>query len=202
MVILDRSFFTRPVIQVARDLLGQNLVRMIEGQRTGGVILETEAYDGEEDQACHARRGKTERNSVMYAEGGCAYVYFTYGMHWMLNCVTGDSGYPAAVLIRALLPTEGVDIIRTRRNGIPQPMWCNGPAKLTKALAIDGTCNGADLCSMESGLFIESAPPLPDRWISATPRIGIPYAPEPWRSKPWRFHAAIDQSEIITRLNE
>ena len=92
--------------QVARDLLGQRLVRLLNGQRVSGLILEAEAYDGESDLACHARSGRTERNSMMYGDAGHAYIYFTYGMHWMLNCVCGPAGYPAAVLLRAILPLE------------------------------------------------------------------------------------------------
>jgi len=192
MAVLDRSFFTRPVLLVARDLLGCRLIRLVNGQRVGGYIIETEAYDSEEDQACHARSGRTECNAMMYAEGGHAYVYFTYGMHWMLNCVTGPAGYPAAVLVRAIIPTEGLEIIESRRQGIARKDWCSGPARLTKALAIDGACNGADLCSSAGALFIEEGVSLPDSAVTTYPRVGIQYAPEPWRSQPWRFLAAID----------
>lgn len=191
MAVLDRSFFVRPVLQVARDLIGCRLIRRVDGQRVGGLIIETEAYDGEDDQACHARSGRTERNAMMYTEGGHAYVYFTYGMHWMLNCVTGPAGYPSAVLIRAIIPTEGLQIIASRRQGIARKDWCSGPARLTKALAIDGVCNGTDLCLAESDLLIEKGDPLPDSAITTSPRVGIQYAPEPWRSLPWRFQVAI-----------
>ena len=154
--IIQRDFYLRPVQAAARDLLGQHLVRIIDGERVAGIICETEAYDGEQDLACHARSGKTERNRVMYEQGGLAYVYFTYGMHWMLNCVCGPSGYPAAVLIRAIVPSENLAYIRQRRSGIAEKHWTDGPAKLTKALAIDGSLNGSDLCLPESGLFIET----------------------------------------------
>ena len=190
MAVLDRSFFIRPVQLVARDLLGCRLIRLIGGQRVGGLIIETEAYDGEEDQACHARSGQTARNAVMYAEGGRAYVYFTYGMHWMLNCVAGPAGYPAAALIRAIYPTDGFPFIASRRPGIVQKDWCSGPARLTKALAIDGSCNGADLCSQAGALSIEEGVPMPDNAVTTAPRVGIQYAPEPWRSQPWRFQVA------------
>jgi len=196
MAVLERSFFTGPVLQVAQDLLGCRLIRVCDGQRLGGIIIETEAYDGEQDQACHARRGQTERNRVMYAEGGLAYVYFVYGMHWMLNCVTGPAGYPAAVLIRAILPTEGLEIIARRRQGIPQKTWCSGPARLTRALAIEGSCNGAPLYSPQSDLYIESGIPIPKDQISTSPRVGVQYAGEPWRSLPWRYLAAIDPADI------
>lgn len=186
-MILERSFYLRQVQTVAFDLLGQILVRRINGQSVAGIIVETEAYDGEKDQACHARSGKTERNQVMYGHGGHAYVYFTYGMHWMLNCVTGAAGYPAAVLIRSLFPIEGLDMIRKIREPIPQNHWCNGPAKLTKALSITGKLNGADLCSSDAGLWIEKGMHIPTEGIKRAPRIGIQYAPEPWKSKNWRY---------------
>lgn len=176
-----------PVQRVARDLLGQLLVRTIAGERVSGLIIETEAYDGEEDQACHARSGKTRRNSVMYKEGGRAYIYFTYGIHWMLNAVCGQMDYPAAVLIRAILPVENLDFIRKRRAKITEKHWCDGPAKLTKALEIDGSMNGMDLCDAHSGLNILAREALPESIIHTSPRIGIQYAVEPWVSLPWRF---------------
>src|SRR5512139_559864 len=104
---LPRDFFARDTVLVARELLGKNLVRVQNGQRLGGAILETEAYNGEVDLGCHARAGRTPRTQVMYGPPGHAYVYFTYGMHWMLNFVTQEEGFPAAVLIRAILPLEG-----------------------------------------------------------------------------------------------
>jgi len=107
-LILLRDFYRQPVQTVARALLGKQLVRRFDDGKAVGIILEAEAYDGEQDLACHARNGKTKRNEVMYGEGGHAYVYFTYGMHWMLNCVSGQDGYPAAVLIRAIYPLEGL----------------------------------------------------------------------------------------------
>jgi DNA-3-methyladenine glycosylase len=175
------------VQQVARGLLGQRLVRMVEGQRVSGLILETEAYDGESDQACHARSGRTERNAMMYGPAGHAYVYFTYGMHWMLNCVCGPVSYPAAVLVRAILPQEGLDFIAARRAGIAEKLWCDGPAKLTKALSIDKNQNGADLCAPKDAIFIEKGSGIPEEDVQRTPRIGIQYAGEPWLSQPWRF---------------
>jgi DNA-3-methyladenine glycosylase (3mg) len=185
--ILPRDFYLQPVQQAARNLLGQRLVRTIAGQRAAGIILETEAYDGEQDQACHARSGLTERNRMMYESGGRAYVYFTYGMHWMLNCVCAPAGYPAAVLIRAILPTENLDFFRHKREGVPEAHWCDGPAKLTKALEIDRRLNGADLCDPASGLIIEKGLPVPDELVEQTPRIGIQYSGEPWVSLPWRY---------------
>lgn len=186
-IILERDFYLRSVQEAARDLLGQRLVRRIAGERISGIILEAEAYDGEEDLACHAHSGKTERNQIMYERGGLAYVYFTYGMHWMLNAVCGQAGYPSAVLIRAILPSENLEFISSRRQGIQEKHWCDGPAKLTKALAIDGSLNGIDLCEPGGDLTIEGGLDIPDEVVQSTPRIGIQYAGEPWVSKLWRF---------------
>lgn len=185
--ILPAAFYDRPVLDVARDLLGRRLVRCINGQRVGGLIVECEAYRGEEDLACHARAGRTPRTAVMYGPPGQAYVYFTYGMHWMLNCVTGPQGFPAAVLIRAIQPREGLQQIAARRAGRPLRDWCNGPAKLCQALDIDGQHNGLPLWQDSGGLWLESGQPVPDGQVRCTPRIGIPRVPEPWRSMPWRF---------------
>jgi DNA-3-methyladenine glycosylase len=195
--ILPASFYERPVVEVARDLLGKKLVRIIDGRRVAGMICETEAYDGETDQACHARVGRTNRNSVMYGKAGQAYVYFTYGMHWMLNCVCGPLGYPAAVLIRSLIPLEGLEIIAGRREGIRQADWCSGPARLTRALSIERQCNGLDVTVAQNGLFLETYMNIPDRLVKSTPRIGIQYAGEPWVSLPWRF-VIQDHSQIST----
>lgn len=184
---LERSFYMHTVQQVARHLLGQRLVHNFLGERISGFIIETEAYDGEEDQACHARSGKTKRNSAMYEQGGHAYVYFTYGMHWMFNCVCGPVDYPAAVLIRAILPIENLDFIRKRRVNIPQKHWCDGPAKLTKAMAIDGSMNGFDLCDEHSNLNVCAGITIPDSIVQTSPRIGIQNSGEPWVSLPWRY---------------
>jgi len=174
-------------VQVARDLLGMRLVRLLGGQRISGLIVETEAYDGEADLACHARAGLTRRTEVMYGPPGRAYVYFTYGMHWCLNCVSGPEGYPAAVLLRAIQPEEGLDLIAARRAGRPQSEWCNGPGKLTQALGIDGVLNGVDLTSTPGGLWIEASQPAAEESVLVGPRVGIQNVPEPWRSKAWRF---------------
>src|SRR5512133_2193284 len=115
MSCLPQKFYDREVTLVARDLLGMRLVRRIGDHRVSGLIVETEAYRGEEDMACHARHGRTRRTEVMYGEAGRAYVYFTYGMHWLFNVVCGDVGFPAAVLVRSLLPVEGLDIIAQNR---------------------------------------------------------------------------------------
>jgi DNA-3-methyladenine glycosylase len=189
--ILSPDFYDRPVLNVARDLLGMSLVRNMDKLIIAGIITETEAYDGEMDMACHAHVGKTRRNELMFGPPGYAYIYFTYGMHWLLNCVTGVEGYPAAVLIRSILPTENIEEIARRRFPAKAKDWCNGPAKLTMALSIDKQLNGVNLCSKKSGLRIEQAETIPDKYVIALPRIGINSVPEPWRSKPWRFKALL-----------
>ena len=180
---LARSFYDRPTLIVARELLGKRLVRVLDGQRLSGTITEAEAYIGEEDLGCHAKAGKTPRTAVMYGTPGHAYIYFTYGMHWCLNVVTEREGFPAAVLIRAIQPLEGVASISARRQGRDT----NGPAKLTQALAVDGGLNQSDLCIPTSGLWIEADLSFSDEEILIGPRIGLNTVPEPWKSIPWRF---------------
>ena len=191
--ILKRDFFQRDILTVARQLIGKLLVRTIDGVRISGIIYETEAYDGETDLACHSSSGRSDRNAVMYGDGGHAYVYFTYGMHWMVNCVTGTVGYPAAVLIRAILPFEGIDHIKDNRLPIKEKHWCDGPGKLTKAFSITKELNGIVLCALGSPLCVENGTSIPDEWIARTPRIGINHTPEPWKSKPWRFIADVSK---------
>ncbi len=184
---ISRDFYARPAVVVARELLGQRLVRLEAGRRISGLITEAEAYSGEEDLACHARAGLTPRTQVMYGPPGHAYVYFTYGMHWMLNFVVEPAGRPAAVLIRSIRPEEGVEIIAARRNGQPPAHWTDGPGKLCQALDIDGRLNGADLCSPDSALFVEYGESIPDSRVTITPRVGLNTVPEPWKSMPWRY---------------
>jgi DNA-3-methyladenine glycosylase len=190
---LPPEFYSISTPLVARALLGMYLVRQVDGVRIVGQISETEAYRGEEDLACHARAGRTPRTAVMYGPPGRAYVYFTYGMHWCLNAVTEVEGFPAAVLIRAVRPLAGLDAIALRRPGIQAAHWCDGPAKLCRAFAIDGRLNTIDLTSTAAGLWIEPgehserSEPIPAAAVAAGPRVGIPAVPEPWRSIPWRF---------------
>lgn len=185
---LPRSFFAQPTITVARELLGKRLVRReADGRRLAGTILEAEAYVGREDMGCHARSGRTARNAAMWGLPGRAYVYFTYGMHWLLNVVTEGDGEPAAVLLRALGPREGLDVMRARCAGRSQASLTDGPAKLCQALGIDGALNGHDLCSPAAVLFVEDGPPVPDADVLSGPRVGLNRVPEPWKSIPWRF---------------
>jgi DNA-3-methyladenine glycosylase len=185
--ILPERFYDRNAVEVARDLLGKRLVRILEDQRISGIITETEAYDGTDDLACHARVGKTKRNAVMFGPAGRAYVYFTYGIHWCLNVVTGKQGYPAAVLIRSMEPLEGLPIIAENRKLVDQKNWTNGPAKLTQAMQINGTHNGIDITRRDKHLWIETGWEIEESLIRSGPRIGIANTPEPWRSLPWRF---------------
>jgi DNA-3-methyladenine glycosylase len=184
---LPVSFYDRDAVDVARALLGMHLVRVENGARISGVITETEAYRGVEDLGCHAHAGKTRRNEVMFGPPGVAYVYFTYGMHWCLNFVTGAEGEPAAVLIRAVESLEGLDLIAARRAGRKREIWCDGPAKLTQAFGIDGSQNGVSVCGRDSSLFVEEGESAQKDSILATPRIGLNNVPEPWKSIKWRF---------------
>ena len=190
---LAASFYAQDTVQVARELIGKRLVRLDGDQRIAGLITETEAYRGEDDLACHCRSGQTPRTVIMYGPPGKAYVYFVYGMHWLLNFVTEKEGYPGAVLIRAIRPEEGLDLIAKHRDGKPQKQWADGPAKLCQALGIDGGFNGVDTCSKEARIFIETGIEMPSTLILKTPRVGLATVPEPWRSKPWRF--------VLTDLN-
>jgi DNA-3-methyladenine glycosylase len=163
------------------------LVRVENGLRLAGTISEAEAYRGEEDQACHARAGLTRRTRVMYGPAGHAYVYFTYGNHWMLNFVTEREGFPAAVLIRAILPSEGLEVIAAHRDGQPPKHWTDGPGKLCRALGIDGRQNDLDLCAPQAEIFVEMGESVPDSAVTFGPRVGLNSVPEPWKSMPWRF---------------
>jgi DNA-3-methyladenine glycosylase len=182
---------------VAAALLGKRLIRLVDGVRVGGRIVETEAYCDTEgdalDLACHgsANRGRpTERTRVMFGPAGYAYVYFTYGMHWMFNVVTGAPGDANAVLIRALEPEQGEEIMGRRRSGRPRAEWTNGPAKLAQALEIDKSLDGACLFDPDGVIWIEDAPPVPLDEIEQGPRVGLGKTPEPWLSRPWRYWIA------------
>lgn len=171
-VVLKRDFYARSALVVARQLLGKVLVRRVDGRELAAPIIETEAYIGPHDLACHASKGRTPRTEVMFGPAGCWYVYFIYGIHWMLNVVTNDVDHPAAVLIRGA------------------GEW-TGPARLTKAMRIDKALNGAE-ASRSSGLWIEDRGIKIARGaIERTPRIGVDYAGH-WANRPYRFvvHAA------------
>jgi DNA-3-methyladenine glycosylase len=171
---LPRSYYLRPAITVARQLLGQTLVRRVGRQILAGRIIEVEAYLGSKDPASHAYRGRTQRNDVMFWAGGHLYVYFTYGMHFCANVVTGSEGIGNAVLLRALEPLDGVRIMaENRKRDVSQiGDLCSGPAKLCQAFGITRSENGTDLCGRS--IWIESGTLSRRSFaIEATPRVGI-----------------------------
>jgi DNA-3-methyladenine glycosylase len=177
-VLLDRTFYDRPTLDVARELLGKVLVHETGSGRLGGVIVEVEAYIGEDDPACHAAAGPTRRNAPLYGPPGFTYVYFSYGMHYLVNAVTEREGAPAAVLIRALAPLEGLDEMRRRRGEGPgtraakaaDHALCRGPGNVTKALAIGRSENRRDLTSGSLRIEDRGLDVGPVAW---SPRIGI-----------------------------
>ena len=183
MKTLPASFYNRPTPTVARELIGARLVRILDGVRLVGLITETEAYISEQDLACHAKAGLTPRTAPMYGPPGHAYIYFTYGHHWMLNTVTEREGFPAAVLIRAIWPMEGAEVMSARRNGRDT----FGPGKLCQALGIGKGENQADLTATAQSLWIETGVKVPDSSVTISPRVGLYTVPEPWKSKPWRY---------------
>lgn len=183
---LPRSFYTRSALVVAPELLGKHIVRVVDGERLEGVITEVEAYMGEIDPASHAYRGQTPRNAAMFREGGHLYVYFTYGMHYCANVVTGLADHAEAVLIRGVLPVKGIKSMRQRRTDsgrrrVSDEHLSDGPAKFCQAFAIGRRDNGTDLCGSDT--YIIDAPLLPSRSIHRSPRIGIRYGKEHL----WRF---------------
>lgn len=184
---LPASFYNRPTVQVARELLGARLVRILDGVRLSGIITETEAYVGQEDLGCHAKAGRTPRTEVMFGPPGRAYVYFTYGMHWLLNAVTEAEGFPAAVLIRAVEVEEGLGVVRLRRANARPKDYTNGPAKLTLAFGIDSHQNKLDLTQTAGDLWIEPGIVISGANVTTGPRVGLYTVPEPWKSIPWRF---------------
>lgn len=167
VIRLAREFYTRDVLGVAPELVGKHLVvRPDSGPPGRFMITETEAYRGHEDKACHASRGRTKRTDVMFGVGGLVYVYFVYGMYWMLNVVTSAENDPQAVLIRGI---EGFD----------------GPGRLTRVIGIDRSYYGEDL-TVSSRIWIEDTGLKPV--IRSSHRIGVDYAGEYWRTRPWRYH--------------
>lgn len=165
--ILDKGFFAGPALEVARALLGKTLCRALDdGTVLRLPLTEVEAYDGPEDRASHAHRGRTPRNAIMFGEGGYWYVYLNYGIHWLMNIVTGPVDYPAAILLRAAGPVVG-------------------PGRLSKALQVTGALHRQPV-QPGSGLWVEDAPPVPDAELLYTPRIGIGYAGD-WIEMPYRL---------------
>jgi len=162
---VGKEFFMGDVLHIAEKLPGMDIVMKHGEDQVRYTITETEAYNGMHDKACHASKGRTPRTEVMFREGGILYIYFVYGMHWMMNIVTGEEGNPQAVLIRG-----AGDV--------------TGPGRVTKAMGIDGSFNGESLITSPR-IWIED--PGRSVRIRTTPRVGINYAGEPWISMPWRF---------------
>jgi DNA-3-methyladenine glycosylase len=194
---LGREFYLRDAVAVAQDLLGKTLVHVTEGFALSGLIVETEAYAGREDAACHAykREGPSggHRTDVMFGPGGYAYVYLIYGMYDCFNVVANSPGEPEAVLIRAVEPREGIEEMRRRRGTRDVKKLCGGPGRLCVALGITRAHYGADLCAAGVGvpngagtLFIAEGELVPKGRILATPRINVDYAGEAARY-PYRF---------------
>jgi DNA-3-methyladenine glycosylase len=190
---LPRTFFARDTVGVARALVGCVLETRVRGQVTSGRIVEVEAYVGPQDPAAHGYGNRrSERNAAMFGPAGTAYVYFIYGMHWCFNVVTEREGYPAAVLVRALEPLEGIAVMRRRRGVDRERLLCSGPARLCQALGITGAANGKPLDDPRLRIL----PPVrrPGRAPAVTPRIGIRAAADwplrfveaasPWTSRP------------------
>ena len=171
---LGASFYRRPALVVARDLLGRTLCReQADGTVLRGRLVEVEAYDGPSDRASHAFRGLTARNRWMFEPGGLAYVYLVYGMHHCLNVVTGDAGYPAAILLRAATSPNGAN--------------ASGPGRLTRAFGVDRTLDGSSF--LTGPLWLEAGEPVPDPIVRRTRRIGVDYAGS-WAARRFRFIVA------------
>jgi len=186
--VLGNDFYTRDTLEVARDLLGRTLCRRLPGGSVlRGRLVEVEAYDGPADRASHAFRGPTARNAPMFEAGGVAYVYFVYGMHHCLNVVTGEKGYPAAVLLRAA----------EKPDGAPS---ASGPGRLTRAFQVDRALDGASLLGPD--LWLEAGQPVTDREVARTARIGVAYAGA-WARRRFRFliagHPAVSGSPPTSR---
>jgi len=196
---LKRNFFVQPTLRVTKKLLGKYLVRIDRGKRISGMIVETEAYLGPRDKASHSYLGKrTERNRAEYLEGGHVYIYLVYGMYWQLNFSTFEKDKPECVLIRALEPKEGIDLMIKNRKLEKDQLKNNkekiqkkltgGPGILCQALKLDKSFYGNDLCSKNSVLFVEDrGVKVKPSQIKKGPRIGIDYAGPYWSKRKWRF---------------
>jgi len=190
---LPRSFYEQPTIDVAKQLLGKFLIHRHADATLVGRIVETEAYLGPHDLACHASKGRTKRTEVMFGAAGHAYVYFIYGFYNMLNLVTEAKDYPAAVLIRAVEPVHGIEHMKQQRKNDLLHNLASGPGKLCQAFAIDRALNGQDVCGKI--LYLEDrGEPTPK--FDATPRIGVDYAGK-WKDKPLRF--AVRDNKFVSK---
>ncbi|MEP6905672.1 MAG: DNA-3-methyladenine glycosylase [Gemmatimonadales bacterium] len=190
--ILPRAFYNRDTEIVARELLGSILECDTNDGRTSGIIVETEAYIGEHDAACHAAVGRTKRTAPLYGAPGNAYVYFIYGMHWCINAVTRAEGLPSAVLIRALEPLEGMDLMGSRRSRARTDReLTNGPGKLCAALGIDNRINGLPL--QRHPVVIRAGQSVREADVVITPRIGITQAAD------WPLRYFVRDNQFVSR---
>jgi DNA-3-methyladenine glycosylase len=197
LVPLERTFFARPTVEVARDLLGTLVVREVDGAVVIGRIVETEAYGGREDRASHSRAGLTARTAPMHGPVGHAYVYLVYGMHNCLNVVAReDAATAGAVLLRALEPVDGLASMRDRRGRTSDSddRLCSGPARLTQALAIDRRLDGLDLTKSGDLWLAAGVGRREAETVASGPRVGVGYAGEDWAGRPWRFWLAGNRS--------
>jgi DNA-3-methyladenine glycosylase len=187
---LPQEYFLKPdVVGVAKDLLGKVLVTKLGGL-TAGIITETEAYAGPEDKASHAYGNRrTARTEVLFQSGGRAYVYLCYGIHHLVNIVTGPAGLPHGVLIRAIWPIAGQELMQQRRRQSALPQLVQGPGRVAQALGL--TCEQSGVVLGGSRLWIEEGPCVEDKKIISSARVGIDYAQE-WRDLPWRFQLLFD----------
>jgi DNA-3-methyladenine glycosylase len=196
---LERDFYARSTEAIARDLLGKWLLRQTDDGLCGGPIVETEAYGGPEDLASHARAGRTRRTAPMFGRVGHAYVYVVYGLHECLNVVAYSDSQAGAVLIRAIEPAVGVDLMRARRRRPHDHdgRLCAGPARLCQALAVDRALDGHDLTTGDELWLAEGPPASASVEIASGTRIGVAYASDGWNLKPWRFwlagHASVSR---------
>ena len=183
---LPREFYARPVLTVARDCIGKVLVHRSPEGETAGRIVEAEAYRGPLDLAAHSSRGLTRRTAAMFGPPGHAYIYLLYGISWALNLVVARENEPHAVLIRAIEPVRGIDLIARRRAVSPDSrILTNGPGKLTMAMGITGALYGTDLCGRV--LFLEEPETPAKVSVGRSVRINVDYAGD-WALRPWRFY--------------
>lgn len=197
---LKQSFFEREdVVKISRELLGKYLFTEINGCISGGMIVETEAYNGRCDKACHAFNRRTKRTEIIYDEGGKAYVYLCYGIHYLFNITTNKKGLADAILVRAIEPIEGIDLMLKRRNKIKvTPQLTAGPGVLSQALGINKSHYGLPLNG--SGVWLEDrGVEIKDEDIIAGPRIGVDYAGED-ALLPWRFF--IKGNKFVSRIKK
>lgn len=188
---LSRNFYNRATLKVARELLGKYLVLKKDGKILSGKIVETEAYIGLNDKASHASKGKTKRNEVMFGSAGYAYIYFTYGMYHCLNFVTEREDFPAAVLVRALEPKDGIKIMEKNRKIKVLENLTSGPGKVCMALGLDKRMNETDLCS--DIFYVEDRNKTKEKIVSSS-RVGINVA----KNKKWRFY--IKDNKFVSKI--